>query len=443
MNKSRRSFIKKAALASVAPIILPSHLVTGENKPSDRINVGFIGLGKMGTGLLKNLINYEIQVVAVCDVDKNRRENAQAIANEYYKRFPGKGTADCKTYNDLRELIARDDIHAVVIATPDHWHAYPTVAALKAGKDVYCEKPLTHNIHEAITVMETVKQTGRVLQTGSMQRSMTEFRVVCEMVRNGVVGKISHVDCSFGGPGRPCDLPEEAMEPGLDWNMWIGPAKMRPYNSVLSPRGVYKHFPKWRRYKEFGGGAVCDWGAHHLDIAQWGLDMDDSGPVEVLPPETKGHDTGAKLIYANGIEVNHTPGNGILFHGDKGQVKVNRGRFELILDGKIVAQYDRKDRSTSLQRELVLAERKYLKNAKIKVYNSKNHLQDFLDCVESRKKPITNEIIGARSAICCHLMNQAYYNHAKIKWDPKKLNFTKGTGNPEWLTRNYRSHWSV
>jgi len=418
MNNSRRSFIKKAALASVAPIILPSHLVAGETKPSGRINVGFIGLGKMGTGLLKNLIHYEIQVVAVCDVDKNRRENAQAIANEYYKRFPGKGTADCKTYNDLRELIARDDIHAVVIATPDHWHAYPTVAALKAGKDVYCEKPLTHNIHEAITVMETVKKTGRVLQTGSMQRSMTEFRVVCEMVRNGVVGKISHVDCSFGGPGRPCDLPEEAMEPGLDWNMWIGPAKMRPYNSVLSPRGVYKHFPKWRRYKEFGGGAVCDWGA-------------------------KGHDTGAKLIYANGIEVNHTSGNGILFHGDKGQVKVNRGRFELTLEGKIVAQYDRNDRSTSLHRELVLAEGKYLKNAKIKVYNSKNHLQDFLDCVESRKKPITNEIVGARSAICCHLMNQAYYNHAKIKWDPKKLDFTKGTGKPEWLTRNYRLHWSV
>jgi len=443
MYETRRSFIKKTALASVAPIILSSHLVTAKNKPSRRINVGFVGMGRMGTGLLKNAINYDVQVVAVCDVDTNRRKNAQAEVNEYYKRFPEKGTSDCRAYNDFREIIARDDIDAVYIATPDHWHAYPTVTALKAGKDVYCEKPLTHNIHEAITVMDTVKKTGRVLQTGSMQRSMTEFRVVCELVRNGVIGKISHIRCSFGGPGKPCDLPAESMEPGLDWNMWIGPAQMRPYNSVLSPRGIHKHFPKWRNYKEFGGGAVCDWGAHHLDIAQWALDMDDSGPVEALPPESQGDEKGAVLKYANGIKINHKHGNGIHFFGDKGEIKVSRGRFELILDGKTVAGYDKKDRKTSLQRELVLTERRYLKDAKVKVYSSKNHMQDFLDCVESRKKPITNEIVGARSAICCHLMNQTYYNMEKICWDPKKLAFTKGTGKPEWLTRNYRSPWRV
>jgi len=445
MQETRRSFIKKAALASVAPMVLGCDEVQKKSKPSQRINVGFIGMGRMGIGLLKNAINYDVQVVAVCDVDTNRRKNAQAKANEYYTRFPEKGTADCKAYNDFREIIARDDIDAVYIATPDHWHAYPTVAALKAGKDVYCEKPLTHNIHEAITVMDTVKKTGRVLQTGSMQRSMTEFRIACELVRNGVIGKISHVDCSFGGPGKPCDLPEEPMEPGLDWNMWVGPAPMRPYNSILSPRGIHKKFPRWRNYKEFGGGMVCDWGAHHLDIAQWALDMDDSGPVEVLLPEKKGDIKGARLVYANGITVKHvsSPYGGLCFYGDKGQLKVHRGKFELILDDKRVAGYDKEDRSTSLQRELVLTERKYLKDAKIKVYNSKNHMQDFLDCVKSRKKPITNEIVGARSAICCHLMNQAYYNHEKICWDPKKLTFTKGTGKPQWLTRNYRSPWTV
>jgi predicted dehydrogenase len=444
MSNTRRSFIKKAALTSVAPIILPSHLVTAANKPSGRVRMGFIGMGKQSQGLLRAFISQpNVQVVAVCDVDTTRREDARTKVNEYYKGNPQKGTADCKAYNDLGDLIARDDIDAVCIATPDHWHAYPTVTALRSGKDVYCEKPLTHNIHEAITVMETVKKTGRVLQTGSMQRSMSEFRIACELVRNGVIGKISHVDCSFGDPGRPCDLPEEPMEAGLDWEIWVGAAPMRAYNSILSPRGVCKRFPRWRNYKEFGGGMVCDWGAHQMDIAQWGLGTDDSGPVEALPPENKGDTRGASLKYANGIKINHVDGYGAHFFGDGGEVKVNRGNFELIIDGKEVAAHKKGDRSSSLPRTLAIAERNFLKDAKVKLYNSKNHISDFLQCVESRKKPITDEIIGGRSAICCHLMNQSYYNNQKIDWDPKKLEFAKGSGNPEWLTREYRSPWSV
>jgi predicted dehydrogenase len=173
MSITRRSFLKKAALASVASIILPSHVVSAQNKPGGRLNLGIIGMGSQARGLLNAFIGQKnVQVVAICDVDKTRRDNGQNVVNEYYKAYPHMGTANCKVYADLRELIARDDIDAVVIATPDHWHAYPTVAALKAGKDVYCEKPLTHNIHEAIVVMDTVKKTGRVLQTGSMQRSM-------------------------------------------------------------------------------------------------------------------------------------------------------------------------------------------------------------------------------------------------------------------------------
>ena len=444
MNITRRNLIKTAALASAAPLFLPSHLVSAENKPSGRLNIGFIGVGKQGRGLLHNFIFAKnVQVVAVCDVDTTRRNHAEKYVNDYYKNYPQKGTADCKAYNDMRELIARDDIDLICIATPDHWHAYPMVAALRSGKDVYCEKPLTHNIHEAITVIDTVKQTGQVMQTGSMQRSMTEFRIACELVQNGVIGKISHVDCSFGGPGVPCDLPEENMEPGLDWDKWVGPAKMRPYNSILSPRGVHNHFPHWRNYKEFGSGMVGDWGAHHLDIAQWGLGMDDSGPVEILPPKEKGKKNGAKMIYANGVVVNHVSGYGVQFFGEKGEVKVNRGKFELILDGKKVVGHDPSDRSSSLYKQLLTAEKDHLKNAKIKLYKSKDHTADFLECVASRKKPITNEIVGSRSAICCHLINQAYYNNAKISWDPKKLAFTKGTGNPKWLTRDYRSPWSV
>lgn len=444
MSNTRRSFLKKAALTSAATIILPAHLVSARNKPTDRINMGFIGMGKQSRGLLKGFIGQKtVQVVAVCDVDTTRRQDAVKNVNDYYKNNPEKGTADCKAYNDLRELIARKDIDAVCIATPDHWHTYPIVKAMKAGMDVYCEKPLTHNIHESITVMEVAKETGRVLQTGSMQRSMSEFRIACELVRNGIIGKISHVECSFGDPGKPCDLPEEPMEPGLDWDMWVGAAKMRPYNSILSPRGMHNHYPNWRNYKEFGGGMVCDWGAHHLDIAQWGLDMDDSGPVEVTPPENPDSKRGAVLKYANGIKVIHANGYGAHFFGDKGEVKVNRGSFELILDGKKVAGYKRGDKETSLPRELALVEKNYLKDAKVKLYNSINHIGDFLECVESRKKPITSEIVGARSAICCHLMNQAYYNNAKISWDPEKLVFTNGTGNPEWLTKEYRSPWSI
>ena len=443
MKVTRRSFIKSGILATT---ILPSQVLNAATAPSNKLTMGFIGLGRMGQGLLNNFIaQKEVQVLAVCDVDTNRRNNAQEIVNNYYKSNPTKGSADCKAYNDFNELISRKDIDLIAIATPDHWHAYPTVHALLAGKDVYCEKPLTHNIHEAITVMDTVKKTGRVLQTGSMQRSSAEFRVACELVQNGIIGKVSHIDCSFGGPGRPCDLPEEPMEPGLDWDRWVGPAPMRPYNSVLSPRGLHEHFPDWRLYKEFGSGMVGDWGAHHLDIAQWALGMDNSGPIEVVPPEKQGQNNGAKLIYKSGIVVNHTGHGygGLYIYGDKGTVRVSRGKFDLYLGEKRVAGHDNNDRQSSLYRQVVATEKEFLKDAKIRLYNSNNHVRDFLDCVKSRQKPITSEIVGGHSAICCHLLNQSYYNYARIQWDPEKLAFANNTGNPAWLTRDYRSPWSV
>ncbi|NIA14472.1 MAG: Gfo/Idh/MocA family oxidoreductase, partial [Nitrospiraceae bacterium] len=271
MNTSRRSFLKQVSAISAVPFILPSNIWAAKNKPNNRIGMGFIGMGKQSRGLLEGFMHHEVcRVVAVCDVDTTRRTAAQQRVNEFYTERPEWGSPDCAAYNDFRELIARDDIDAVCIATPDHWHTIPVLAAVRAGMDVYCEKPLTHNIHESVAVIKAVKKHKAVLQTGSMQRSMKEFRVACELVRNGAIGKIDRVECSFGPPGIPCDLPEEKMEPGLDWNMWIGPGPMRPYNSVLSPRGLHDHFPNWRSYKEYGGGMVCDWGAHHLDIAQWG-----------------------------------------------------------------------------------------------------------------------------------------------------------------------------
>ncbi|MBP8130391.1 MAG: Gfo/Idh/MocA family oxidoreductase [Candidatus Hydrogenedentes bacterium] len=444
MNNSRRTFLKQMSLLSSAPLILPSAIWAAETKPNDRIVMGFIGMGKQGRYLLDAFLHHKrTRVVAVCDVDTTRRTAAQEQVNAYYAANPKRGAADCSAYNDFREITARAGIDAVCIATPDHWHAIPAIAALQSGKDVYCEKPLTHNIHEAVAIMNAAKANQRILQTGSMQRSMTEFRVACELVRNGAIGKVSHVECSFGPPGVPCDLPEEEMEPGLDWDFWVGPAPMRPYNSVLSPRGVHDHFPDWRKYQEFGGGAVCDWGAHHVDIAQWGLGMDDSGPLEARPPDDAAAASGAVLVYDQGIRVIHTNGFGAHFHGENGEVKVNRGQFEFWRDGARVAGFVNREEGGSLTAALNFVEKEYLSNAPVKLYVSQDHLRNFLDCAESRNRPITDEVVGGRSAICCHLLNQAYYHHAVIKWEPKEMRFAEGGGAPEWLTRDYRAPWSV
>ena len=435
MKKNRRSFLKTAAGSLAAPLIIPSS-AWGAN---DRITMGFIGMGKQSRGLLGNFLGQNTQVLAVCDVDTTRREDAVKRVNDRYKN------KDCKGYNDFQEVTGRKDIDAVCIATPDHWHTIPVLAALSNGKDVYCEKPLTHNIHEAVEVINAVDKHGRVLQTGSMQRSSGEFRTAVDLVRNGVIGKVERVECSFGDPGRPCDLKEEKAEPGLDWNLWLGPAPMRPYSSVLSPRGMHNHFPSWRNYSEYGGGMVTDWGAHHLDIAQWGLGMDGSGPVKIHATDDKNNKRGVVLEYSNGITVKHANGFGVHFFGTEGEVKVNRGRFELIRDGKVFSKHTRAkdDTDGSVTAAYVKAEREFLKEAKERVYKSTNHIRDFLGAVDSRKKPITNEIVGGGTAICCHLMNLAYYHKKDIKWDPKRNDFACSSGDEKWLSRDYRGPWSV
>jgi len=448
-NQTRRSFIKASLLGVGALSVSPgfaARLSAAEAKPNPRLTVGFIGMGRQAHGLLGAFLGQGTHVVAVCDVDTTRREAAKKRVDEHYQPSAGAGAkpASCAAYNDFRELIARKDIDAVCIATPDHWHAINTLAALRAGKDVYCEKPLTHNIHEAIEVMRAVPKHRRILQTGSMQRSMSEFRVACELVRNGVIGQIERVECSFGAPPVPFNLPEEPMEPGLDWDMWLGPAPQRHYNSILSPRGVHKHFPRWRLFSEFGGGLVADWGAHHLDIAQWGLGMDESGPVQVLPPPAVGDTVGAKLVYANGVTVKHVDGFGVDFIGTEGRVRVNRGKFIFERGGQTIASFQGgDDEDTNLKEQVAKARNEFLQDAKVKLYVSQNHVADFLSCVQSRQQPNTNEQIGGRSAIACHLLNLAYQHHQKIEWNPKQLAFAKGSGDPKWLTREYRAPWKV
>ena len=331
-NVNRRQLIKGLGAAMVAAPWMLTRVTRGEEvkaAANERLTIGVIGAGKMARDFhFKTLLTFaDVQIVAVCDVDTTRRLSAKKLVEDAYGK-DGKGDyKGCEAYNDFRDMLARKDIDAVVIVTPDHWHAIPLIEACKAGKDVYCEKPLTLTITEAKLCIDAARKHQRIVQTGSQQRSSVfgPFRQACEFIRNGRIGKISRVTVGVGGPSKPCDLKAEPMEPGLDWNFWLGYAPERPYNSILSPRGVHTHFPMWRSYREYGGGGMADMGAHHFDIAQWALDMDHSGPVKIIPPEKPKAGFGVKYIYANGIEMVHVkdPG-GCVFYGEKGTLHIDR-----------------------------------------------------------------------------------------------------------------------
>ena len=229
---------------------------------------------------------------------QSRTDRAVNTINKKY------GNQDCKGYGDFRAVLARKDIDAVVISTPDHWHVPLVMAALAAGKDVFCEKP-TLTIAEGRELVEAVKKHDKVFQTGLEDRSVIQYHMICEAVRNGAIGELKHIEIELPAHTKVYKEQKQPAPKELDWNMWLGPAQVRPYNSTLSPRGNHGNFPHWRNYKEFGGGMVTDWGAHHLDIAQWGLGMDGNGPVEALPPSKNGDKRGARLVYKNGVPVIH------------------------------------------------------------------------------------------------------------------------------------------
>ncbi|MHC1768064.1 MAG: Gfo/Idh/MocA family protein [Verrucomicrobiia bacterium] len=423
---TRREFLTTStAIGIAAPFILPSSIWSAEVNPSDRITMGFVGVGTQGRYLLGGFLGSKgTQVLAVSDVDTTRRESAKKTVNDRYAKQSGTDYKGCAEYNDFRELIARRDIDAVCVAAPDHWHAYITIAAADSKKDIYCEKPLSLTIHEARAMVQAARRNDRVFQTGSMQRSSSEFHKACELVRNGRIGKVQRVICDVGGPSVWCDLPKEDMEPGLDWDMWLGPSPERPYNSVLSPRGVHSHFPNWRNYREYSGGMMTDWGAHHFDIAQWGLGMDESGPVEIIPPEDPKATRGVRYIYANGVEMIHGDANGFgtIFIGTEGKVMVNRGKFKA--EPESIAEDPIPDNGVHL-------------------YKSNNHLQDFLNCVRSRKRPICDVEVGARSVTVCHLGNLAYWNHRRLQWDPAKERFIDDPEANYWIDRKKRGPWRV
>jgi predicted dehydrogenase len=419
---SRRQFVQTLAAGAVAAPFIYTPL-RADNSPNGRITLGFIGVGVQNRGHLGAFLrSADTQVVAVCDVVAERCDNARKTAEDHYTK-EAKGTyKGCAAYKDFRELLARPDIDAVVIATPDHWHAIPCILAARAGKHIYCEKPLTHDIAEGRRVVDEVAKAKVIFQTGSQQRSEFggRFRKAVELVRNGRIGKVHTVHIGIGDPAIPCDLPDEPVPEGTDWDFWLGPAPKRGYNEVLCPKGIHRHFPHWRKYKEYGGGGVADFGAHHYDIAQWALDMDHSGPVKVEPPVGDAK-RGLKLTYANGVVLHHGGRVDCQFEGSEGVIKVSRS-------------------SLSTEPEKLLQEP--LPEGGWRAYPSSNHRQNWVECVKARKPTICPAETGHRTATVCHLTNIGYWLRRPLTWDPERERFVHDDEANKLLSRAAREPWN-
>jgi predicted dehydrogenase len=423
MSVTRREFIAAAGSFAIPTLIPASALGRGgQAAPSDRITVGFIGVGKIANDyhLPELLGTKDVQALAVCDVDTNRRNHAQARVEKAYAERASK---KCDAYTDYRELLKRKDIDTVVIATPENWHANIIIDACAAKKDVYCEKPLTLTLLESQRCIEAVKRHKRVFQTGSQQRSNVfgQFREAVEIIRNGRLGEIKTVHIGVGGPPIACDLPEEPMESGLDWDMWLGPAPKRPYNSILSPRGVHNHFPNWRNYREYATGQHGDMGAHHYDIAQWACYFDRTGPVLVIPPQDPNAKSGVRYVFKNGIEFIHGGEGGCTFSGTRGTLRIERGIL------------------SSNPAEIV---KEPLGEKEVRLYRSPGHHRNWLDCIKSRKQPVADVEAGARTIAIVHLGNLAYRYNQRLEWNPESWRF-KNSAHNAWLDRDRRTPWAL
>ncbi len=427
---NRRRFLKKSAkLAAGAvafPYIVPSSALglAGGVAPGNRITLGCIGLGGMGTGNMRGFLEQSgAQVVAVCDVDTGHREAARDAVNQRYEN------QDCAAYNDFRELIARPDIDAVSIAVPDHWHAIPAVMAARAGKDVYAEKPLAYSIPEGRAIVDAVQRYGTIWQTGSWQRSQRDFRVACELVRNGRIGRVHTVKVGLPRTNsidkrdtQPCPPPD-----GFDYDMWLGPAPEAPY----CPARCHWNF-RW--ISDYAGGQLTDWAGHHCDIAQWGMNTEHTAPVEI---EGKGEwprgDDGIfdtvenyefMCRYAAGFTMlvsAKIPG-GVRFEGEDGWIHVDRGR--LVAEPKSVL-------STVIGPN------------EIHLYESSNHIGNFLDCVRKRSKTITPPEVAHHSIMIGHLGIIAMKLERKVRFDPEKERFVNDPEADRLLSRAMRAPWHL
>jgi predicted dehydrogenase len=425
---NRRGFLKRSVAAGI-PFIVPAFVLgRGANvAPSNRITLGSIGVGGMGTGNLKGFLDKDdAHVLAVCDVDKQHRNRARDMVNRVYNN------TDCSTYNDFRELLERKDIDAVVLALPDHWHAIAGVYAARSGKDIYAEKPLAYTISEGRAIVDAVERYRTVWQTGSQQRSSQKFRFACELVRNGRIGNVHTVKVGlpYGLSERSdMDKSHSPIPEGFDYDMWLGPAPWAPF----APARCHWSF-RWIR--DYSGGQITDWAGHHCDIAQWGMNTELTAPIEIegkaeYPPPSEvlfntaisyrfecKYKQGFKLIVADDRKFER----GTLFEGDEGWVFVSRRRIDA--------------QPRSLLRSVI-------KPNEIHLYKSNDHRQNFLDCVKTRRETVAPARVAHRSIMIGHLGLIAMQTGRKVVWNPDNEQFINDPVANAMLVRPMRSPWNL
>jgi predicted dehydrogenase len=418
---TRRDFLRRGAAAGVLlslPASLYRNALNAADPPSEKVRIGCVGVGGQGNSNLGRVLK---NVVAVCDVDKKHL----AAAKEKVEKANGQ----CADYADFRKLLDNKDVDAVVVSTPDHWHALVTVAACVAGKDVYCEKPLTLTVAEGRVIVNAARKHKRIVQTGSQQRSEYggKFRLACELVRSGRLGKLKTVKVGIPAVNYK-ERPNDSGPPDLDFDFWLGPAPKVEYNK----NHVHYNF---RFFWDYSGGQMTNFGAHDLDIAQWGLGMDESGPVEVSGKGTFNKDKLYEVTetcevtykYANGVTVLLGQGvkgirGGVTFEGEKGTIHVDRRVLESDPAGIVKEPLGEKD---------------------VHLYPSGGHHANWLECIKTRKLPICDAEIGHRSATVCHLGNIAVRLGRAIKWDPAKEEIVGDADAAKMLSRPYRAPWKL
>jgi len=441
---SRRQFLKGTALASAGgiigfPTIIPGRALglDGAVAPSNRVVMGCIGVGGQGTGNMQAFLNQpEVQVVAVCDVDANHKARAKKIVQDFYAQQGKSGGGDgCAEYRDFREVTARQDIDAVSIGTPDHWHGLITIAAAESGKDIYCEKPLVNTIAEGIAVRRAVQRYGRILQNGTHERSRHSVRFACELVRNGRIGKLHTIQINMPNSdshhleiiNNENIFPNMPVPESLDYDMWLGPTPWVPYTERRC------HF-WWRFIFNYGGGEMTDRGAHIIDIGQLGNGTDHTGPVELRAegeaPKSGLYDAYMKYdfecTYANGVKMigASVDPRGLKFIGSNGWIFIH------IHGGRLEAE------PASLLQETLRPE-------EIHLGRSPGHHRNFLDAVKTRNQPMASVEIGHRTATICHLLNIAMLTKSPIRWDPEKEEILNNPEAQRLLARSTRSPWYV
>lgn len=448
-HTSRRSVLKMGLAAIAAPAIVPSS-VFGQNAPSNRITIGAIGIGRIGRiHDLPETFKYDhAQVVAVCDLDSKRMVSGQHFVDEAYAKKYGRAYTGTRGYGDYREVLARKDIDAVIISTPDHQHSIPAVHAVRAGKDVYLQKPASLTISDGRILSDAVAASGRILQIGSQQRSddpWPQFRRACELVRNGRIGDLRHVEVGLpGDPGGP-EVPPMPVPANLNYDAWLGSTPEVYYTEMrVHPQDGGFGRPGWLRCEQFGAGMITGWGAHHVDTAHWGMNTELTGPVEVwgsaeFPKSGLWNVHGKFLthaVYANGVtmDISGDFPNGVKFIGSKGWILVTRGDAAVTASDPSFGQKSPGPLTASDPKILTSV----IGPTEIHLYRSAEQHGNWLDSIRSRKAPSAPAEIGHRACSTCLVHQVAMHMKRKLYWDPVAERFKNDDEANGWLSRPHR-----